>query len=109
MDFVFTSFPENLIRGLNDDEVQFLDQVDQQKMDAERQQHKNDENELREYRERVKDLQEKSIDLVSLKSTLFFQIFVRLLPFFLEFIQLLSSTGFICRLFVRASLFLSFD
>ncbi|KAL5287596.1 FAM192A family protein [Megaselia abdita] len=54
---------KNLIRGLDDDEVQFLDLVDQKRQDAERQQHKDEEKELKEYRERVKDLQEKSIDL----------------------------------------------
>lgn len=56
---------ENLIRGLDDDEVQFLDLVDQNRLVAERKQQKDEEKELNEYRERVKDLQEKSIDMVS--------------------------------------------
>lgn len=55
---------ENLIRGLDDDEVNFLDIVDKAKMDAEKRQQIEENNELLEFRQRVASLQEKSIDQV---------------------------------------------
>lgn len=55
---------ENLIRGLDDDEVDFLSIVDKAKMDAERRQQNEDNKEMREFRERVATLQENTIDQV---------------------------------------------
>lgn len=55
---------ENLIRGLDDDEVNFLDIVDKAKMDAEKRQQIEENNELLEFRQRVASLQERSIDQV---------------------------------------------
>lgn len=57
-------FLENLIRGLDDDEVDFLDIVDKAKMDAEKKQQIEEDNELMEFRQRVATLQEQSIDQV---------------------------------------------
>lgn len=54
--------PENLIRGLDDDEVDFLEIVDKAKMDAEKKQQIEDNSELMDYRKRVASLQEKSMD-----------------------------------------------
>ncbi|TDG40323.1 hypothetical protein AWZ03_013252 [Drosophila navojoa] len=53
---------KNLIRGLDDDEVQFLELVDAHKINAERQQMHDEELELRDFRNRVEKLQEESID-----------------------------------------------
>ncbi|XP_020818159.1 protein FAM192A [Drosophila serrata] len=53
---------KNLIRGLDDDEVQFLELVDAHKMNAERQQMRDEELELRDFRNRVEKLQEESVD-----------------------------------------------
>lgn len=58
------SYLENLIRGLDDDEVQFLELVDAHKMNAERQQMHDEELELRDFRNRVEKLQEESVDKV---------------------------------------------
>lgn len=64
MKFVRFLSLENLIRGLDDDEVNFLDIVDKAKMDAEKRQQIEENNELLEFRQRVASLQEKSIDQV---------------------------------------------
>lgn len=56
---------ENLIRGLDDDEINFLEIVDKAKIDAERRQQIQEDNELSEFRQRVASLQEKSIEQVS--------------------------------------------
>ncbi|KAH8400767.1 hypothetical protein KR009_000805 [Drosophila setifemur] len=53
---------KNLIRGLDDDEVQFLELVDAHKMNAERQQMRDEELELKDFRNRVEKLQEESVD-----------------------------------------------
>lgn len=53
---------KNLIRGLDDDEVEFLDLVDRTKMNAEKLQMQEDAKELQEFRERVASVQEESID-----------------------------------------------
>lgn len=58
------AYLENLIRGLDDDEVDFLDIIDKAKMDAEKKQQIEEDNELMEFRQRVATLQEKSIDQV---------------------------------------------
>lgn len=55
---------ENMIRGLDDDEVDFLSIVDQAKMDAERRQQIEENKEMRDFRERVATLQENTIDQV---------------------------------------------
>lgn len=55
---------ENLIRGLDDDEIHFLDIVDKAKLDAEKRQQIQENNELTEFRQRVATLQEESIDQV---------------------------------------------
>lgn len=57
-------FTENLIRGLDDDEINFLDIVDRAKLDAEKRQQLQEDNELLEFRERVATLQEHAIDKV---------------------------------------------
>lgn len=62
---------ENLIRGLDDDEVQFLELVDKNKMDMEKKQMLEEEQELKDFRSRVATLQEESVDKVrSLKISL---------------------------------------
>lgn len=53
---------ENLIRGLDDDEVDFLEYVDKTKISAEIKQQREDAKEMEEFRNRVANLQEKSID-----------------------------------------------
>lgn len=53
-----------MIRGLDDDEVDFLDIVDKAKMDAEKRQQIEEKNELRDFRQRVATLQENSVDQV---------------------------------------------
>lgn len=57
---------ENLIRGLDDDEVDFLDIIDKARSDAEKKQQMEENNELLEFRQRVASLQENAIDQVSL-------------------------------------------
>lgn len=58
---------ENLIRGLDDDEVQFLELVDKNKMDMEKKQMLEEEQELKDFRSRVATLQEESVDKVTKK------------------------------------------
>lgn len=53
---------ENLVRGLDDDEVDFLEIVDKAKMNAERKQKIDEQNELDEFRQRVRSMQENAID-----------------------------------------------
>lgn len=55
---------ENLIRGLDDDEVQFLELVDKNKLDMEKKQMLEEEQELKDFRSRVATLQEESVDKV---------------------------------------------
>lgn len=55
---------ENLVRGLDDDEINFLDIVDKAKLDAERKLQMQDDSELAEFRERAATLQEQTIDKV---------------------------------------------
>lgn len=62
--FLDVSIVENLIRGLDDDEINFLDIVDKAKLEAEKRQQIQDKNELLEFRERVASLQEQTIDKV---------------------------------------------
>ncbi|XP_017146140.2 PSME3-interacting protein [Drosophila miranda] len=53
---------KNLIRGLDDDEVQFLEAVDEHKINAERQQMRDEARELEDFRSRLEKLQEESVD-----------------------------------------------
>lgn len=53
---------ENLIRGLDDDEVDFLEYVDKNKQTAEIKQQKEEAKEMEEFRNRVANLQEQGID-----------------------------------------------
>jgi hypothetical protein len=61
---------KNLIKGLDSDEVEFLDMVDQKRLDAEREQVLQERKELNEYREKVASLQQKRLDeVISLANT----------------------------------------
>jgi len=53
---------KNLIRGLDDDEVDFLEIIDKAKLAAEKKKQLEENSELNEFRQRVASLQEKSID-----------------------------------------------
>lgn len=55
-------FSENMIKGLDDDEIDFLDLVDQKKLEAERKKTIDEERELLDYRNRVANLQEQSME-----------------------------------------------
>lgn len=55
-------FPENMIKGLDDDEIEFLDLVDRTKLAADRKKNLEEEQELNDYRNRVASLQEKVLD-----------------------------------------------
>lgn len=65
-----------MIRGLDDDEVDFLEIVDKAKMVAEQKQQIEENNELLEFRQRVASLQEKSMDDVSRIGVLHASIFI---------------------------------
>lgn len=62
LEFEETQKLKNLIRGLDEDEVNFLDIVDKAKLDAEKKLQKQDDSELTEFRERVATLREQTID-----------------------------------------------
>lgn len=51
-----------MIKGLDDDEIEFLDLVDRTKLEADRKKELEEEIELKDYRNRVAILQEKSIE-----------------------------------------------
>ncbi|XP_052889532.1 PSME3-interacting protein [Anopheles moucheti] len=53
---------KNMIKGLDDDEVEFLDLVDKNRMQAERQAHLEEQKELNEFRAKVATLHEKRLD-----------------------------------------------
>lgn len=53
---------KNMIKGLDDDEIDFLDLVDQKKLEAERNKTIDEERELLDYRNRVANLQEQSME-----------------------------------------------
>uniref|UniRef100_A0A182K3K9 FAM192A/Fyv6 N-terminal domain-containing protein n=1 Tax=Anopheles christyi TaxID=43041 RepID=A0A182K3K9_9DIPT len=53
---------KNMIKGLDDDEVEFLDLVDKNRMQAERQAQLEERKELNEFRAKVATLQEKRLD-----------------------------------------------
>lgn len=52
---------ENMIKGLDDDEIEFLDLVDRTKLAADRRKTLEEEQELNDYRNRVATLQEKAL------------------------------------------------
>lgn len=54
-----------MIRGLDDDEVDFLEVIDKAKSVAERKQQQEELNELQDFRQKVASMQEKSQDDVS--------------------------------------------
>lgn len=91
-----------MIRGLDDDEVDFLSIVDQAKMDAERRQQIEDNKEMRDFRERVATLQENTIDqvcvarasdyhLLELPFRVVFILLVLIVPRSLVFVQKIST------------------
>lgn len=53
-----------MIKGLDDDEVEFLDLVDKNKMNAERKAQLEEAKEMNEFRQKVASLQEKRMDEV---------------------------------------------
>ncbi|KAG5865936.1 hypothetical protein JTB14_011970 [Gonioctena quinquepunctata] len=53
---------KNMIKGLDDDEIEFLDLVDRTKIEADRKKEIEEQEELLDYRNRVAILQEKSLD-----------------------------------------------
>lgn len=55
------NFLENMIKGLDDDEIDFLDLVDRTKLAADRRKTLEEEQELNDYRNRVATLQEKTL------------------------------------------------
>lgn len=55
-----------MIRGLDDDEVDFLEVIDKAKMDAERKQQLEEKHEMQDFRQKVATLQEQNLDKVSL-------------------------------------------
>lgn len=55
---------KNLIRGLDDSDIDHLTVIDQRKLDEERKQKEEEMNELNDYRAKVAELQEISADQV---------------------------------------------
>lgn len=53
---------KNMIKGLDDDEVEFLDLVDRTKLEEERKKNLEEEKEMRDFKAAVASLQEKSLD-----------------------------------------------
>lgn len=52
---------ENMIRGLDDDEIEFLDMVDRTKMEQEKRLQNEEAKELEQFRSKVAALKEKSL------------------------------------------------
>lgn len=52
---------ENMIKGLDDDEIEFLDMVDRTKMEEEKRLMKEEAKELQEFRNKVAALKEQSL------------------------------------------------
>lgn len=59
-----------MIRGLDDDEVDFLDVIDKAKSVAERKQQQEELNELQDFRQKVASMQEKSQDDVNASNSI---------------------------------------
>lgn len=53
---------ENMIKGLDDDEVEFLDLVDRTKMEEERKKNLEEEKEMRDFKAAVASLQEQKLN-----------------------------------------------
>lgn len=53
---------ENMIKGLDDDEVEFLDLVDRTKLEEERKKNLEEEKEMREFKAKVASLQEQKLN-----------------------------------------------
>lgn len=51
-----------MIKGLDDDEVEFLDLIDRNKLEEERKKNLEEEKEMRDFKAAVASLQEKSLD-----------------------------------------------
>ena len=51
-----------MIKGLDDDEIQFLDLVDRTKLEEERKKNMEEEKEMRDFKAAVASLQEKTMD-----------------------------------------------
>lgn len=51
-----------MIKGLDDDEVEFLDLIDRTKMEEERKKNLEEEKEVQEFKAKVASLQEKSLE-----------------------------------------------
>uniref|UniRef100_A0A1A9WDT6 Nefa_Nip30_N domain-containing protein n=1 Tax=Glossina brevipalpis TaxID=37001 RepID=A0A1A9WDT6_9MUSC len=62
LDYEETHKLKNLIRGLDDDEIQFLELADKNKINMEKKQMQEEEKELKEFRTRVTTLQEELMD-----------------------------------------------
>lgn len=54
-------FPENMIKGLDDDEVEFLDLVDRTKFEEERKKNLEEEKEMRDFKAAVSSLHEETL------------------------------------------------
>lgn len=59
-----------MIRGLDDDEVDFLDVIDKAKSVAERKQQQEELNELQDFRQKVASMQEQSQDDVNASNSI---------------------------------------
>lgn len=64
LDFEESRKMKNMIRGLDDDEVEYLSYVDQRKLTEERKKIEEEQQELKDFREKVATLQEQNIDTV---------------------------------------------
>jgi hypothetical protein len=58
---IFIAITENMIKGLDDDELNFLDQVDKSRVEAEKRKAAEDKKAMDEYRNAVSSLQEDSV------------------------------------------------
>jgi hypothetical protein len=56
-----TRFTENMIKGLDDDEVEFLDLVDRTKLEEERRKSVEEAREMKDFRDAVATLHERSL------------------------------------------------
>lgn len=55
-------FSEHMIKGLDDDEIEFLDLVDRSKLEEERKKSLEEAREMADFRNKVKTLQEQSLE-----------------------------------------------
>ena len=59
---LYYSFTENMIKGLDVDEVEFLDLVDRSKLEEERRKSAEEAREIKDFRDAVATLQERSLE-----------------------------------------------